>query len=166
MTARHARAAYRPATTRKIRGPLLALVPLALLALAACAAGGGSTPSNNSSGVVSSGPLPPPSSAPMGPNTVTPEAVRDATKQAFTKVEAGDGNVVRVEGLLIGGPPCNVIGRADVSETASQVTITLWAGPRPDAKCDGPQATIEFPFVLEVTLARPLADRTVVDGAL
>lgn len=166
MIDRHSFAIPRATPSRTGRFRLCALLPIALLTLAACTAGGGGTPSSNNTGVVSSGPLPPPSSAPMGPNPVTTEPIRDARKQAFTKVEAGTGNTVRVEGLLVGGPPCNVIGRADVSETASQVTITLWAGPRPDAKCDGPQATIEFPFVLEVKLERPLADRLVVDGAL
>lgn len=164
MIDRHPFALARPALHRAGGVRLFALLPVALLTLAACTTGSGATPSNT--GVVSSGPLPTPSSAPMGPNPVTTQPIRDPRKQAFTKVEAGTGTVVRVEGLLVGGPPCNVIGRADVSETASQVTITLWAGPRPDAKCDGPQATIEFPFVLEVTLKQPLADRTVVDGAL
>ena len=152
------------ATPRKRRRPLFALLPVALLTLVACTGGGAGTPA--SSVVVSSGPLPPPSSAPMGPNPVTPEPVRDARKQAFSKAGAGaSDHTVRVEGLLVGGPPCNVIGRADVNETTSQVTITLWAGPRRDAPCDGPQPTIEFPFVLEVALKQPLGGRTVVDGA-
>ena len=158
-----------PFTTRSRGGAFLALAPVALLMFAACTGGPATTPSADpSGGIVTSGPLTPPTDgAPTQPNLVTPEPVKDTHKQAFTRVEAVPGkSAVRVEGTLMTGPPCNVIGRADVSETASQVTITLWAGPRPDAKCDGPQATIEFPFVLEVKLERPLADRLVVDGAL
>ena len=58
-----------------------------------------------------------------------------------------------------------VIGRADVVETANQVTITLWVGPRPDADCDGPQKMTQFPFVIDVELREPLGGRTVIDGA-
>lgn len=161
----------RPAATssvdsRKGRGAVFVLAPIALIMLAACTGGPTPTPSADPSGVVSSGPLPPPSGDPAAPNPMTPEPVRDARKQAFTRAEAVPGSSrVRVEGLLTPGPPCAVIGRADVVETASQVTITLWVGARPDADCDGPQKMTQFPFVIEVELAQPLGGRTVVDGA-
>lgn len=160
-------AAATPSTvTRRGRGGLFTLAPLALLLLAACTGGPAATPSGDPTGVVSSGPLAPPSGDPAAPNPMTPEPVRDARKQAFTKAEGVPGSsIVRVEGLLTPGPPCSVIGRADVSETASEVTITLWAGARPDAQCDGPQPAIEFPFVVEVELSKPLDGRTVIDGA-
>lgn len=157
-----------PFTTRRRGGALFALAPITLLMLAACTGGPATTPSADpSGGVVSSGPLTPPTKAPTEPNLMTPEPVRDARKQAFTRTEAVPGSsFVRVEGTLMTGPPCNVIGRADVTETSTQVTITLWAGARPDANCDGPQATVQYPFVIEVPLKEPLGERTVVDGAL
>ncbi len=158
-----------PFTTRSRGGAFLALAPVALLMFAACTGGPATTPSADpSGGIVTSGPLTPPTDgAPTQPNLVTPEPVKDARKQAFTRVEAVPGkSAVRVEGTLMTGPPCNVIGRAEAVETNTQVTITLWAGARPDAKCDGPQATVQFPFVIEVPLKEPLGERTVVDGAL
>ena len=163
----HRRPAATPsAALPRGRGAALALAPIALMVLAACTGGPAPTPSVDATGVVSSGPLPPPSGDPGAPNPVTPEPVRDARKHAFTRAEAvPGGSAVRVEGLLTPGPPCAVIGRADVVETANQVTITLWVGPRPDADCDGPQKMTQFPFVIDVELREPLGGRTVIDGA-
>ncbi len=156
-----------PFPTRRRGRVLFALAPIALLMLAACSSGSPASPSPESSGgVVSSGTLKPPTSAPTAPNPVTPQPIKDAHKQAFIKTEAVPGkSAVLVVGSLMTGPPCNVIGRADVTETGDQVTITLWAGARPDAKCDGPQPAMQYPFVIEVPLKEPLGDRTVVDGA-
>lgn len=154
------------AVNRRRRGRRFALAPLALLLLAACTGGPAATPSGEPTGVVSSGPLAPPSGDPAAPNPMTPEPVQGARKQAFTRAEGVAGrSTVRVEGLLTPGPPCSVIGRAEVSETATEVTITLWAGARPGADCDGAQPAIEFPFVVEVELDQPLGGRRVVDGA-
>ena len=158
-----------PFTTRSRGGAFLALAPVALLMFAACTSGQAATPSADpSGGIVTSGPLAPPTDgAPTQPNLVTPEPVKNAHKQAFIRAEAVPGkSAVRVEGTLMTGPPCNVIGRAEAVETNTQVTITLWAGARPDAQCDGPQATVQFPFVIEVPLREPLGERPVVDGAL
>ncbi len=157
-----------PFPSRRRSGALFALAPIAMLLLAACT-GPAATPSADpSGGIVTSGPLTPPTDgAPTQPNVVTPEPVKDAHKQTFIKAEGIPGeSAVRVEGSLMTGPPCNVIGRADVVETSTQVTITLWAGARPDAKCDGPQTTVQYPFVIKVPLKAPLSNRNVVDGAL
>lgn len=158
-----------PFTTRSRGGAFLALAPVALLMFAACTSGPAATPSADpSGGIVTSGPLAPPTDgAPTQPNLVTPEPVKNAHKQAFIRAEAVPGkSAVRVEGTLMTGPPCNVIGRAELVETNTQVTITLWAGARPDAKCDGPQATVQYPFAIEVPLKEPLGERAVIDGAL
>lgn len=158
-----------PFTTRNRGGALLALAPVALLMFAACTSGPAATPSPSASsgGIVTSGPLSPPTDgAPTQPNVMTTEPVKDAHKQTFIRASAvPDKSAVRVEGTLMTGPPCNVIGRTDVAETGTQVTITLWAGARPDAKCDGPQTTVQYPFVIEVPLKEPLGNREVVDGA-
>lgn len=162
----------RNATTTRAAGPIgygavAALAPLMLMLLAACTSGQPTTPSPDNTGVVSSGPLASPTGDPTAPNPVTPEPVKNAHKQAFTSAEPVSGrSAVRVEGLLTPGPPCSVIGRADVAETDTKVTITLWSGARPDADCNGPQQTVQFPFVLEVQLKQPLGNRTIVDGAL
>lgn len=144
----------------------LTLALAALCTFVACTGSPATSPSASGGGVVSSGPLTPSGGAPTAPNPMTPEPVRDAHKQAFTKAEPVPGStVVQVEGMLVPGPPCSVIGRVDVAESDSQVTITVWAGARADAKCDGPQAAIQYPFVVDVTLRQPLSGRTVIDGA-
>lgn len=155
-----------PFTTRSRGRALLALAPVALLMFAACTGGPAATPSSPG-GIVTSGPLSPATDgAPTQPNVLTPEPVKDARRQTFIRASAVPGkSAVQVEGSLMAGPPCNVIGRADVVESSTQVTITLWAGARPDATCDGPQTTVQYPFVIEVPLKEPLGDREVVDGA-
>lgn len=157
-----------PTRSRSRSRALFALAPVAMLMLAACSSGSPANPSPGSSGgVVSSGTLKPPTSAPTAPNPVTPQPIKDAHKQPFIRTEAVPGkSAVLVVGSLMTGPPCNVIGHADVAETGEQVTITLWAGARPDAKCDGPQPAVQYPFAIEVPLKEPLGNRSVVDGAL
>jgi hypothetical protein len=145
---------------------LLAPFPILLVLLTACVGGPPATPSIGSGGMVSSGPLTPPTGAPDQPNLITPEPVRDAHKQAFTRAAGVPGEaVVRIEGLLPTGPPCNVVGRVDVSETDTAVTVTVWAGPRPDADCDGPQIAVDYPFAVDARLKQPLGSRAVIDGA-
>ena len=146
-----------------------------LVALAACAQGSGGHGNGNQagpgapgSGVVSSGPLPPPGTSPADPtpNVVAPEPAVDLHRERWTSVEpVRGGHEVLVHGSLTGGPPCAVLGRVQVAESRTSVTITLWVGRRADAKCDGPQPDIAYPFVTRVTLAEPLGEREVRDGA-
>ena len=144
-----------------------------LLALAACAQGSGDNgnqaePGAPDSGVVSSGPLPSGSTSPAAPtaNEVSPEPAVDLHRERWTSVEPVSGTrEVTVHGSLTGGPPCAVVGRVEVAETPDRVTVTLWVGRREDARCDGPQPEIGYPFVTRVTLAAPLGEREVRDGA-
>ena len=106
---------------------------------------------------------PPPSTL---PNEVIPEAAVDLRKVPWTRVEpAAGGHRLRVFATLTGGPPCSVLGRVDLKETADAVTVTLWVGRRPGADCSGPQAGLGFPIVTAVDLHAPLAHRAVHDGA-
>jgi hypothetical protein len=119
------------------------------------------------SGVVSSGPM---SASPTGSaaaaNEVVPEAAVDLVRAPWQRVEPVPGSAeVLVHGTLSGGPPCAVLGRVDLTETAGSVTVTVWAGRRPGADCAGPQPELGYPYVTRVRLASPLGSRTVRDGA-
>ena len=116
-----------------------------------------------------SGPLRPPSAGgalppSMRPNELTPEPAVDVHPVRWTRAEAVRGGL-RVHATLTGGPPCTVLGRVDVDETAAEVTVTLQVGRRPNAPCDGPQAALGFPIVVAVDLHAPLGKRPVRDGA-
>jgi len=104
---------------------------------------------------------PPPSTR---PNEVTPEAAVDLRKVPWTRVEPGP-DALRVYATLTGGPPCAVLGRVDVKETADAVTVTLWVGKRPGADCSGPQTGLGYPIATTVDLKAPLGQREVRDGA-
>ena len=104
--------------------------------------------------------------ASMRPNEVTPEAAVDLHREPWTRVDPiARGRRLRVYATFTGGPPCAVLGRVDVKETADAVTVTLWVGKRPGADCSGPQAGLGFPIVTTVDLKTPLGRRQVRDGA-
>lgn len=157
---------------RRVAVPLL-LVTLAAAVLAACAGGDGGVaagPSVDPTGVVSSGPLPPPGSPPTvePANELTPEPAVDLRRQRWQSAEPApdDPSAVVVRGTLDGGPPCVVLGKVEVDETANRVTVTVWVGRRADAPCDGPQAQVAFPFTTRVPLKGALGGREVHDGAV
>ncbi|HEY5820466.1 MAG TPA: hypothetical protein VIT20_00730 [Propionibacteriaceae bacterium] len=151
----------------------LPVVPTLLLvaALAACSGPSNASPAaptSDPTGVVSSGPMPAPTGpAPTpGTNSISPEPAVDLRKERWTEASpVTDSALVRVQGNLTGGPPCAVIGKVDVSETASDVTITVWVGRRADADCSGPQPDLGYPYAMDVALDEPLGQRTVRDGA-
>jgi hypothetical protein len=100
------------------------------------------------------------------PNEVQPEAASDLRRVRWSRAEVTrDGRRLRVHTTLTGGPPCTVLGRVDTRESASTVTITLWAGRRRGEDCGGRQPQVGFPIVVTVDLAAPLAGREVRDGA-
>jgi hypothetical protein len=107
---------------------------------------------------------PPPS---IQPNEVTPEPAVDLHRLPWTSVERrAGGRRLRVHATLSGGPPCAVLGRVDLDETADAVTVTLWVGRRPGASCGGPQPGLAVPIVVTVALHRPLGTRALRDGAI
>jgi hypothetical protein len=138
---------------------------IVIMLAGACAA----TPATPPSGPVSSGPLPRPdpgATLSEEANPVSPEPADDLHRERFAKVEPVAGRPsVRVFGTLTGGPPCAVLGRVAVEETADAVTLTVWAGRRAGSSCDPPDAQLAFPYVTTVALQAPVGDRTVRDGA-
>jgi hypothetical protein len=132
----------------------------AALVASSCSIG---SPAGSPPSMTSSSSTPPPS---VRPNEVTPEHAVDLRKVAWTDVEReAGGKRLRVHATFTGGPPCTVLGRVDVAETDDAVTVTLWAGRRPDADCGGPQPQLAFPIVVGVQLDRELGTRAVRDGA-
>jgi hypothetical protein len=116
----------------------------------------------------SAGPAQPAGPAPRSsaPNLVTPERAVDLGRVRWQRAEAVPGrSEVRIHATLDGGPPCTVLGRVDVDETADAVTVTLWAGRRPGARCGKTRKLVGFPIVVAVALRRPVGDRAVRDGA-
>ena len=147
-----------------------AVVSLAvLMVLAACVGNGNQAgPAAPGSGVVSSGPMPSgsPSPGPLTANVISAEPAVNLHAERWASAEPVSGTrEVLVHGTLTGGPPCAVLGRVEVAESQSRVTITLWVGQRKDATCDGPQPAIGYPFATRVTLSAPLGEREVRDGA-
>ena len=100
------------------------------------------------------------------PNEVVVERAVDLRHVPWTRADTSrESPRVRVFATFPGGPPCAVLGRVDTRETESSVTVTLWVGRRPSARCHGPQPAVGFPVVVTVDLRTPLADRALRDGA-
>lgn len=109
-----------------------------------------------------SGPRPPS----LEENAVSPEPAVDLRRARWQRAEAVRGRPeVHIHATLEGGPPCTVLARVDVRETATAVTITLWTGRRPGARCSERRRLVGVPIVVSVALRRSVGDRAVLDGA-
>jgi hypothetical protein len=156
--------------TGRARASRLSLASLVVVLLAgACGTSkeGSRAVSPNTSSPVTSGPVQsspgtlPPS---MQPNKVAPNPrAVELRAVRWSRVE-GAGLVLTVHYVSSGRAECNVLGRADVVETAKTVTITLMVGHLPGAGCAGPQPLIATVNTTTVTLSHPLGSRTLIDG--
>jgi hypothetical protein len=68
-----------------------------------------------------------------------------------------DGRTLRLEAQA-GGPPCDEIKSVEVDETSAAVTVTVLAGPRSDARCNGTTAALGT-FEVTAKLREPLGSR-------
>jgi hypothetical protein len=66
---------------------------------------------------------------------------------------------------ITGRGDCAALGRVDVVETATDVTVTVLVGRLPGADCSGPQPQLAASIMTVVTLAKPLGSRKATDGA-
>ncbi|MEU6424692.1 hypothetical protein ABZ860_02255 [Microbispora sp. NPDC046973] len=149
---------------------------VALLFLAVACGGTSSTsaspeqPEGSPSGADHGSPAPAspagPSGAPSGaPSPVTPAGptLNPRKVQWESATPAGDGRSLDVT-WWSGVEPCNVLDRVEVTETAREVTVTLYEGQdrrSPDAVC----IAIAILKTTKVHLKAPLDGRKVVDGA-
>jgi hypothetical protein len=107
---------------------------------------------------------PPAAEAPR-PLLVAPRAGLSGLRpHAFERATPlGDGTTLRVS-FWGGVAPCFVLGRAELEEAADSVTVTLFAGADP-AQRDVACIEIAVYMAADLSLAAPLAGRTVRDGA-
>ncbi|GGO13810.1 hypothetical protein GCM10010116_27870 [Microbispora rosea subsp. aerata] len=107
-----------------------------------------------------------PSGAPSGaPSPATPvgDTLNPRPVPWESATPAGDGRTLDIV-WWSGVEPCNVLDRVDVTETAREVTVTLYEGQdrrSPDAVC----IAIAIQKTTKVRLKAPLGERKVVDGA-
>jgi hypothetical protein len=155
----------------------LSLALAFLLAAAACAssdigAGGGSgTPigadPGHPDGSTSSSILPRPTGdPPTRPNQATADGrAVNLHPVRWDRVQAGAGRQVLIYYTVGGVRECGLLGRVEVAETATSVTLTVLLGQAPGADCTGPQPMIAATYVTAVTLAQPFGTRIARDGA-
>lgn len=121
-----------------------------------------SSPSNSSPAAQPGGPRP----RSLEENAVRPEPAVDLRQVRWQRAEAVHSRPeVRIHATLDGVPPCTVLGRVDVQETPTAVTITLWTGRRPGARCGKRRSLVGVPIVVTVALRRAVDGRAVHDGA-
>ncbi|GII53656.1 hypothetical protein Pth03_20450 [Planotetraspora thailandica] len=99
----------------------------------------------------------PSQATPVG-NTIDPH------KTKWLSAEPTDGGKALLLTWWSGVEPCTALDRVDVSESADQVTVTIWEGKdrrHPDAVC----IAIAIKKQTKVNLSTPLGNRKVIDGA-
>jgi hypothetical protein len=140
----------------------LPLLLVAAIALVACAspAPSGSGPDEPVSTTVPPTSGPPPAQKPKFVD-LQPGLLNVTPIVWIKAVPSSDGMTLA---LWFWGGPCMGIDHADVSETADQVTVTLYQGTPPDLEGSAcPE--IAMLQAVRVSLSSPLGDRKVVDGA-
>ncbi|MEP7331868.1 MAG: hypothetical protein ABI692_07235 [Terracoccus sp.] len=156
-----------------------ALLGLALT-LAACGSvhSGGSAgetpgrngPPSNNGGAVGSTPtfskpastgLPPA----MQPNRLNPDARAVDLRAVRWQRAESSGRLLTVHFAITGRPECFTLGRVEVAESATAVTVRVLVGRLPGVDCSGAQPQLAAPATVVVTLARDLGGRAVVDGS-
>jgi hypothetical protein len=113
--------------------------------------------------VVSAGCVPSPDG---GHATLLPvrDDVVDLRPVALESMRAVGGS--EVEAQFLGGPsPCTAVGRVDVDETPSSVTVTVWVGTPADQQGTVCSAVLQR-YAVRAPLASPLGDRALLDGSL
>jgi hypothetical protein len=103
----------------------------------------------------------------MRPNESRPDPqVVDLRPARWAAIETVSGRQVRVYYTITGRGDCAALGRVDVTETATTVTITLQLGRLSHTDCTDPQPQLAASVATIVTLGTPLGDRVVHDGAI
>jgi hypothetical protein len=102
----------------------------------------------------------------MRPNVAQPDKrVTDLKPVRWSRVTPIAGRQIEVHYTITGRGDCAALGRVDVVETATDVTVTVLVGRLPGADCSGPQPQLAASIMTVVTLAKPLGSRKATDGA-
>ncbi len=151
------------------------------LTLAACgsihsggAAGGTpgrNGPPGNSGGAVGSTPTfskPASTGLPsaMQPNRLNPDARAVDLRAVRWQRAEPSGRLLTVYFTTTGRPECATLGRVEVVESTTVVTVRVLVGRLPGADCSGATPQLAAPATVVVTLARDLGGRAVVDGSV
>lgn len=161
----------RPSTMRTALH--IAAAGAAVLLAAACgtssSSGGG--PANNGGEPTTRATSSPISSPPstgtppaMQPNQARPDARATGLRPVRWDRAEGSGRELRIHYTATGSAGCNALGRVQVVETETAVTVTLLVGRLPEADCGGATAQVAAPFVTTVALQSALGSRQVRDG--
>ena len=102
----------------------------------------------------------------MQPNRLDPDArAVDLHAVRWQRAESS-GRLLTVYFTTTGRRECATLGRVEVTESATTVTVRVLVGRLPGADCSGAQPQLAAPATVVVTLARDLAGRAVVDGSV
>lgn len=102
----------------------------------------------------------------MHPNRMEPDARAVDLRALRWQRAQSSGRLLTVYLTITGRRECATLGRVEVAESATAVTITVLIGKLPDADCSGAQPQLAAPATVVVTLARDLAGRAVIDGSV
>ena len=108
---------------------------------------------------------PPPSVSMLPPtaaNRAAPDpAAVDLHPVRWDRATPGPGATLDVQYTAGGRPECAKLGRVDVKETDTVVTVAVLLGHDPGVDCTGPQPMIAASFQTTVVLTAPLGSRAV-----
>jgi hypothetical protein len=101
----------------------------------------------------------------MMPNQATADSrAVDLKPVRWNQVQHTD-SAVTVHYTASGSRGCQILGRLDVVETETTITVTVLLGHLPDVDCGGPQKLLAADFVATATLGQPVGTRSIQDGA-
>lgn len=101
----------------------------------------------------------------MQPNRVEPDGRAVDLRAVRWERTESSGRVLTVHFTTTGRRECATLGRVEVAESATVVTVRLLVGRLPGADCSGGQPQLAAPTTVTVTLAQPVGKRAVVDGS-
>ena len=131
--------------------------------------GGGADIPPSAGGATGSGPPPFPASSPPPTGDLQPISVAPGRRERVAQwrlAEKTDGDRRLLLDVAIGGPPCDTVTGVDIAETSTTVTVTVHAGRLKSAACPSGSAGSLATARVEVRLAHPLGDRSLLGAGL
>jgi hypothetical protein len=101
----------------------------------------------------------------MQPNQAKPDARATSLRPVKWDRAEASGRELKIHYTTTGSAACSALGRVQVIETETAVTVTVLVGTLPEAACGGATAQVAAPFVTTVSLQSAVGSRQVRDGA-